>query len=141
MAKKTGQCMCGAISLTASGDLNALNACACDMCRRLTGSQFMSVWTNFADVEITGADHVRTIQSSDWAERGFCGTCGSTLWYRPTGGETGAGLSLGLFDDLSDMVFDGHWYTDKTICTLLQQTPRSPMTEAEAEAHFGEGAE
>ncbi|MBZ8118327.1 GFA family protein [Roseovarius sp. LXJ103] len=137
---RTGKCMCGAVSLTIRSEPDTFNACACDMCRRLTGSQFMSVWVPFEDVTIKDAAQVRTIQSSDWAERGFCGACGSSLWYRPTGGEPGVGLSLGLFDDLSGLAFDGHWYTDKAICALLNQPPKSPMTEAEVDTQFESGS-
>ncbi len=43
----------------------------------------------------------RRFQSSDWAERGFCDTCGSNLWYRITAEGPGHGqynFAAGLFD-------------------------------------------
>ena len=138
--QKSGRCMCGAVRFTATGALDAYRACACDMCRRLTGSKFYSVWVRRSSVEIEGADHIRTHQSSDWAERGFCGTCGSVLWYGPTDGRDAMGLSLGLFDDTDAMTFVEHFYADKDICATVARTAETQMTGAETEAHFGHGA-
>ncbi|MDX1785247.1 MAG: GFA family protein [Roseovarius sp.] len=140
MAEKTGRCMCGAVSFTARGTLDRFNICACDMCRRVTGSQFFSVWLRMDDVDMTGAEHIRTLQSSDWAERAFCGKCGSALWYRPTDNSDGVGLSLGLFDDIAGLEADNHWYTDKEICRTVKLAPAHTMTEAETHAQFGGGA-
>lgn len=43
-------------------------------------------------------EHVRRYASSRWAERGFCATCGTTLFYllKPTGAYM---MSIGAFDD------------------------------------------
>ncbi|MCZ4354484.1 GFA family protein [Roseovarius aestuarii] len=134
-----GQCMCGAVRLTMPEPTNGYRACACDMCRRLTGSQFYSLWTAWSTVGIEGAEHVRNFPSSDWAERGFCGTCGSVLWYRPTDGRDAVGLSLGLFEIDTAINFAEQFYADKPICTLVRGLPATSMTEAETEAHFGAG--
>ncbi|QIE46248.1 GFA family protein [Pseudohalocynthiibacter aestuariivivens] len=141
MAEKTGKCMCGAISFTARGSLDRFNICACDMCRRITGSQFFSVWLNMSELDLSGADNIRTLQSSDWAERAFCGNCGSVLWYRPTDGAEGVGLSLGLFDDVTGLVGDNHWYTDKAICQTVTLPPAHTLTEAETEAQYNGGTD
>lgn len=46
---------------------------------------------------VAGEEAVTVYRSSEWAERAFCGTCGTNLWYRflPTGT---CSLLAGLFD-------------------------------------------
>lgn len=77
-----GQCLCGAVRISAVPARPALSACHCDMCRRWTSSAFMAIDAERGSVEVTGP--ARTITTSDWAERAFCGDCGSPLWYRIT---------------------------------------------------------
>ncbi len=133
---KTGKCMCGAISFAAKNAPDTFHACACDMCRRVTGGQFLSVWMPLADIEIDGAVGIQTIQSSDWAERAFCGNCGSPMWYRLRGEHPDVGLSLGLFDDIAGMHLVDHYYADKPICALMRQDATNPLTGPETEAKF-----
>lgn len=94
-----GQCMCGAVTITAEPARKSLSACHCDMCRRWASGIFMAMEPSKGSVRIEGP--VKVFQSSDWAERAFCETCGSNLWYRITAPGPGHGqhqLSAGLFD-------------------------------------------
>lgn len=91
-----GQCLCGAVRITAKSDEQALKACHCDMCRKHTSGMFISIATVPGSVEVTGP--AKAYRSSEWAERGFCEVCGSTLWY----GTVEDGMrspAAGLFDD------------------------------------------
>lgn len=74
-----GQCLCGAVTVTAQSENPRLRACHCDMCRQHTSSMFISVDTVPGSLVVDGP--ATSFQSSDWAERGFCSRCGSTLWY------------------------------------------------------------
>lgn len=92
----TGRCLCGAVTISADIDKRALRACHCDMCRRHTSGMFISVATVPGSVAVTGP--AKSFRSSDWAERGFCEICGSTLWY----GTVEDGVrhpAAGLFDN------------------------------------------
>lgn len=90
-----GRCLCGAIRIALAAALPVVDVCHCTMCQRWTGGAFGGV--RGGDAKVEGEEHVRLYRSSDWAERAFCGNCGSNLWYRfmPTG--TRSFLS-GLFD-------------------------------------------
>jgi len=99
MTPLNGQCMCGAVTVTATPARPSLSACHCDMCRRWSSSAFMAMDAETGSVEVTGP--VQRFQSSDWAERAFCKTCGSNLWYRITAEGPGHGqyqMAAGLFD-------------------------------------------
>jgi len=92
--KLDGQCLCGAVTVSAETETPVLRACHCDMCRRHTSSMFISIPTEQDSQRVDGP--AKSYRSSDRAERGFCTQCGSTLWYAMT--RTGErNLAAGLF--------------------------------------------
>lgn len=80
-----GRCLCGAVTITLASPLPVIDVCHCRMCQRWVGGAFGGV--RGGEATVGGEAHVKVFASSDWAERAFCGTCGSGLWYRflPTG--------------------------------------------------------
>ena len=51
-------------------------------------------------LRVSGEAHVRWFQSSDKVRRGFCGECGSTLFWDPTiEGYQWTAVAMGLFDE------------------------------------------
>ena len=124
---KSGGCLCGAVRYDIASDLSQIGACHCEMCRRWSGGVYMAVKAAGADVTLTGTEHIGAYNSSDWAERGFCKTCGSSLYYRVTldgphkdtyhfasgtlDDHDGLTLTEQLFIDLKP---DGYGFTQKT---------------------------
>ncbi len=94
MTEIKGQCLCGAVNVTAQTDDPKLRACHCDMCRQHTSGAFFSIKTVPGSEIVEGP--VQTYRSSEWAERGFCPTCGSTLWYG-TVADKARNFAAGLF--------------------------------------------
>ncbi|MGM0700807.1 MAG: GFA family protein [Pseudomonadota bacterium] len=92
-----GHCLCGAVRVTASTQGNAIGVCHCTMCRRWGGGPLLAVECG-NDVTFEGEEHIATFGSSEWAERGFCRTCGTHLFYRLKEGGHYA-MPVGLFDD------------------------------------------
>jgi hypothetical protein len=72
-----------------------VGACHCRMCRKWTSGPWMALRAP-PETRIEGED-VRIFSSSAFAERGFCGVCGSALFHRPKNGPELA-VSAGLFD-------------------------------------------
>lgn len=105
-----GQCLCGAVQVTASVDNPRLRACHCDMCRQHTSGAFFSIETLPDSITVTGA--AQTFKSSDWAERGFCGTCGSTLWYG-TLHDGVRNLAAGLFENAGGGALKLEFFVDQ----------------------------
>ena len=91
----TGRCLCGAVTITVTAMQAEVDICHCTMCQRWGGAFYAGV--KGADAVVSGEEHVTAYRSSNWAERAFCGTCGSNLWYRflPTGNRS---FLAGLFD-------------------------------------------
>ena len=92
-----GHCLCGAVTVRAAPMRRHVEACHCTRCRRWCGIAFVGVMCG-SDVEIDGEQHVVRYRSSDWAERGFCGRCGSNLFYHYLPLDT-YGFTAGLFSD------------------------------------------
>ena len=93
----TGRCLCGAVTIHTNTMCDELSACHCQMCRRWGGGPLLAIDCG-TDVSIDGLEHVSVYDSSEWAERGFCKTCGSNLFYRVK--RSGQYIvAAGLFDD------------------------------------------
>ncbi|PCF95770.1 GFA family protein [Vreelandella nigrificans] len=73
-----GTCLCGSIQVTAP-DHEHVSICHCSLCRRWSGGPMFAVHCG-DPVQFSGAEPV-AYRSSEWAERGFCATCGTHLFY------------------------------------------------------------
>lgn len=71
---------------------------------------FMSLATDPGSETIEGP--AKSFQSSDWAERGFCEVCGSTLWYG-TLHDGAKHLAAGLFENAADAPLKLEFFVDK----------------------------
>jgi len=130
-----GQCLCGAVKITARSDSNSVGACHCKMCRRWGGGPFMEVNCGQA-VTFDGEEHVSVYASSEWAERGFCRNCGTHLFYRIK--ETGQHMvPVGLFDDGGDLVFKNQVFIDEKPPFYRFANETKDMTGAEIFALYG----
>ena len=79
----TGGCQCGAVRYQSDAPPSDANYCHCRVCRRISGAPVVA-FIEFAEqsFRITEGEP-KFIQSSSFAERGFCANCGSSLIYRP----------------------------------------------------------
>lgn len=76
-----GSCLCGGVEFN-TGPMDHMDVCHCTTCQRWTGSSFVGADYKSGDVVFTKDGTLKWFESSDWAKRGFCGTCGSSLFYR-----------------------------------------------------------
>ena len=132
-AERTGRCLCGAVRISVTDAVTDLAACHCEMCRRWTGLALVCLGVAERNLRVEGAGNVASYRSSDWAERCFCRTCGSTLWYHLTapGPEHTHYVAAGLLDDLSGMTLSHEIFYDRkpAAFTFAGDTTRS--TEAD----------
>lgn len=126
-----GQCLCGAVTVTATVTNPVVRACHCEMCRRHTSSMFMSLPAE--NIEFKGP--AKSYQSSEWAERGFCGTCGSTLWYATTG-DGHINPSAGLFENAGDAPLTLEFFADAAPSGYALAGTHRKMTTQETLALF-----
>lgn len=103
----SGACLCGAVRFKARGELREVVACHCSQCRRQTG-HFLAA-TNVADDHLTleGEDNLRWYRASTFARRGFCGNCGSVMFWKADS-ETYTSIAAGTFDKPTGMKLAYH---------------------------------
>ena len=101
---KSGSCLCGAVQYTVTGPLRPVIACHCTQCRKTSGHHVAATSAPRDNVEIRG--DVTWYNSSENARRGFCGVCGSNLFW------DGAGENLSIFagtiDGTTGLQTQGH---------------------------------
>ncbi|MFW2541459.1 GFA family protein [Primorskyibacter sp. 2E107] len=113
-AERSGGCLCGAVRFVATDVPGTAGICHCEMCRRWTGSALIGVTVPTQTVRWSGED-LRILQTSDWAERAFCGKCGSGLYFRVTMRGEWYGnteIPVGLFDDPNGFEITNEIYID-----------------------------
>ncbi len=92
-----GSCLCGAVRFTVSGALPGPDACHCSICRKHSGHFFVSADVPKDALTISGAENISWYASSDRVRRGFCATCGSSLFFDPPHRDW-IGVAMGAFD-------------------------------------------
>lgn len=80
--RATGRCLCGAVRYVVRGPLRDVIACHCSQCRRMGGHYVAATATLRGNLEIAGADALTWYRASSEANRAFCATCGSTLFWK-----------------------------------------------------------
>jgi hypothetical protein len=92
-----GSCLCGAVRFTVAGALPPPDACHCSQCRKQSGHFWASTDVARDALSISGADQLRWFAASPKVRRGFCGTCGSFLFWDPPARNSIA-IAMGAFD-------------------------------------------
>jgi hypothetical protein len=106
----TGQCLCGAVKFTAHGVPHEVGVCHWGMCRRWSGGPALAV--EVESVALEGTENIAWFRSSDWAERGFCKTCGANLFYHIVDSSQYI-IAAGAFDDQSGFEMTSQFFIDE----------------------------
>lgn len=94
---------------------------------------FISVSTEPGTLKVNGP--AESYVSSEWAERGFCQVCGSTLWY----GTIADGVrhpAAGLFPDAAKAELKLEFYADRCPSGYALAGEHRRLTTVETEALF-----
>lgn len=106
---RQGGCLCGAVRFRVSPPLREVVACHCRQCRK-SGGHYLAATAvapeNFHLIEERG---LKWFRASAIAERGFCGLCGSSLFWRPDSGDRVC-IFAGALDDDSGLQLTAHIY-------------------------------
>ena len=105
----SGGCLCGAVRYTVVGPLRDVVACHCSQCRRSSGHFVAATGAPSDRVTLARADSLVWFVSSAHAERGFCGRCGSNLFWRPTTGDKSwTSIMAGTLDPPTHLKIERH---------------------------------
>lgn len=73
-------CFCKSVQFEATLKNLDLVICHCSMCRKLAGSTGFASLEFANDVTFFQKEYLSVFNSSEFAERGFCSNCGTTLF-------------------------------------------------------------
>ena len=106
-----GGCLCGDIRFATTHRPTSVFYCHCSMCRRATGQPIVAgAYFRVAEVKFRKGEPLR-FRSSPYAERGFCGKCGTPIFYHSVMPELSDWICvmLGTFDQPELFPPTSHW--------------------------------
>lgn len=109
-----GSCLCGGVAFRAALPALSANHCYCTMCQKFHGAaagSYLTVATSGYVVE-QGQDLIVDYASSDQGRRGFCKTCGSSLYWRSLDTPDSIDVSLGTLNPAWTGTVEREVYTD-----------------------------
>jgi len=104
-----GSCLCGSVRFTATLPSKWVAHCHCTRCQRAHGAPFVT-WAGFeADrVTIDDAGALCWYESDAGGSRGFCGRCGSPMFFRSERWAGELHIARALFIDPLDRAPQAH---------------------------------
>ena len=109
-----GSCLCGAVQFSAVAPSKWCAHCHCSMCRKQHGAGYVT-WVGMETGQVTITDKENRLQwfeSSTGAQRGFCGRCGTSLFFRAERWPGELHISLPAFDEPIDRRPQAHAFYD-----------------------------
>ncbi|WP_084066159.1 GFA family protein [Marivita hallyeonensis] len=108
--------------------------CHCGMCRKWSGGMYMSVDCG-ESVKFAERATLGSYKGSEWGERIFCTTCGSSLLWQTQDGKN-QHVSIQCFEDPSQFDLKIELFIDRKPSNYALAGTRKTMTEAEVYAMF-----
>ena len=117
MTTLEGRCLCGEVRFSAQGPTLFCAHCHCRFCRQAHGAAFVT-WVGVKEegFEITGGDEsLEWFQSSKQSRRGFCSTCGSTMFFASTVAPGEMHIAMPVIADPIDRQPQAHVFFDQRV--------------------------
>ena len=106
----TGGCLCGAVRYRVDGPLRQVIACHCEQCRKSSGHFVAATAAASQHLHIDdSAAALAWFRSSEFATRGFCNRCGSSLFWQRDGAQV-TSIMAGTLDGDTGLSIDAHLF-------------------------------
>jgi len=134
MSNSETNCLCGAVKISAKNINPKFTVCHCNSCRTWGGAPYFAVQCG-TEVQFEGDDNIKEYDSSAWASRGFCSTCGTHLFYKLK--KTGEyNMPVGLFSNLEGLEMTMQYFSDLRPSYYCFSNETEEMTEEQILAYF-----
>jgi hypothetical protein len=109
----SGRCLCGGISFDVSGPLRDVINCHCHRCRQFTGHHMAATSANTSDVAVNDPDSLlRWYHPVPEARYGFCGHCGSSLFWQSATSRDRMSICAGTLQPPTHLTTVEAWWID-----------------------------
>ena len=106
-----GSCLCGDVLFEVRPPLRDVVACHCTQCRKVSGHYWAAASVPVEAFRLIREQGLAWYRSSPSATRGFCRSCGATLFWKPDG-EDRISFSPGALDGPTGLTVAEHIFTD-----------------------------
>jgi len=106
-----GSCLCKGVTFELTGAFRPSVACHCIQCRKTSGHYVSATQVDRGHLTITKDDTLVWYRSSPEAERGFCNTCGSSLFWRCDADNGATSVMSGTLDGDTGLKTAQHIFT------------------------------
>ena len=96
-SSKIASCLCGGIKISVKGKLRNVSNCHCSQCMKTHGN--FAAYTACLEENITfiNKKSLKWFKSSNIAKRGFCSTCGASIFYKQNKSDK-ISIAAGVFE-------------------------------------------
>jgi hypothetical protein len=124
-ARLSGSCLCQAVRYTVGGPPATVCLCHCTICRRAVGAHAVA-WATVRRDSLTVEGTVSWYRSSERAQRGFCGACGTSLFFETSHEPLALDVTVASLADADKLPPRYHsWAPNKLAWeTLVDNLPR-----------------
>lgn len=105
-----GSCNCGGVRFRIDGPASSVSACHCGQCRKQSGHVWASAQVHESDLQIVTAVSLTWFSATPTARRGFCSTCGASLFWKAHDEGT-ISFALGAIDGPTGLALQKHIFT------------------------------
>lgn len=126
----SGRCLCGAVQFAARLPSKWVAHCHCSRCQRAHGAAFVT-WVGMEEERVSIQDPQHALHwysASGQGERGFCGQCGSSLFFKSAQWPGELHLARALFTESVDREPQMHAFYDTHVdwATVSDDLPTKP---------------
>ena len=117
VAPFTGRCLCGAVRFEVTPPTKWCAHCHCSLCRRAHGAAFVT-WFGVERSSfelVAGSGDLFWYPSTPDARRGFCGRCGSTIFFESERWADEVHIALAHMDGPIDRAPKAHVFYDSHV--------------------------
>ena len=128
--RASGGCLCGAVRYEVRGPLRPVVNCHCGQCRRTSGHFVAATAALRKDLTLVEDEGLRWYDSSESARRGFCRTCGASVFWEAVSGDR-ISIMAGTLDSPTGLETVAHIFVRDAgdYYTIDDALPRHPRGE------------
>jgi hypothetical protein len=108
----TGGCLCSRVRYEVRGQLRDVIACHCVQCRRTSGHFVAATACRRAAFTLVKSETLKWYVAVPGFRRGFCGECGSSLFFEEDGGER-VSIAAGSLDEPQGLSLAAHIFASE----------------------------
>lgn len=108
----SGGCLCSKVRYEVRGKLRDVIACHCMQCRRTSGHFVAATACRRQVFTLLRAESLKWYVAIPGCRRGFCGECGSNLFFEEEGGER-VSIAAGSLDEPQGLTIAAHIFASE----------------------------